>query len=193
MAELQFRYHPSVADFAVPKKEYLAAHANGAFGYIATSAIVVDRFASPGPRVLLLQRAAGDSDPDLWEPAGGACEDDDASILGAAARELREEAGLEASFIFGQVEKPHFYLVDDDTKKVCQFNFLVLLKEDGESAVKLDPDEHQRFVWATKAEVEAKIVESEGIHLVFTREEVRLSVLQAFDLLLSDKNYMKHI
>ncbi|PMB72120.1 hypothetical protein BM221_002220 [Beauveria bassiana] len=181
MAGLQFRYHPSVADFAVPKRDYLAAHADGAYGYVATSAIVVDRFASPDPRVLLLQRAAGDSDPNLWEPAGGACEDDDASILCAVARELSEEAGLEAAFIVGQVGKPHLYLVDNDTKKVCQFNFVVLLRADDEAAVKLDPDEHQRFVWATKAEVEARRVESEGIDLAFTREEVCLSVLQAFD------------
>ncbi|KAK8150578.1 hypothetical protein G3M48_000796 [Beauveria asiatica] len=182
MAEFQFRYHPSVADFAVPKKEYLAAHADGAFGYIATSAIVVDGFAGPDPRVLLLQRAAGDSDPNLWEPAGGACEDDDASILRAAARELREEAGLEAAYIAGQAGKPHFYLADDDAKKVCQFNFVVLPRqEDQEPAVRLDPDEHQRFVWATKAEVEARRVESEGVDLVFTREEVCVSVLQAFD------------
>ncbi len=47
-------------------------------------------------RILLLQRAPTDSMPLRWEIPGGACDLEDESLLHAAARELREEAGLRA-------------------------------------------------------------------------------------------------
>ncbi|KAH7304738.1 NUDIX hydrolase domain-like protein [Stachybotrys elegans] len=175
-----FSHHTSVAAFAVPKAAYLAARKNASFGYIATSTLVMDTSIASSPRILLLQRAASDEDANKWEPPGGACDDDDETILHAAARELWEEAGLQATHIGGQVGDPYFFTLDDG-KKVCQFNFAVSLSADSviSSGVKLNPEEHQRFVWATESEVKAR--KADGVDLDFTRREVELTVLLAFD------------
>ncbi|KAI0096979.1 NUDIX hydrolase domain-like protein [Nemania sp. FL0031] len=172
-----FDYHPSVAEFAVSKRSYLDAHPAASFGYVAASALVLDTGTGLDPRILLLQRAASDSDPHKWEPPGGACDDDDESILHAAARELWKEAGLQAARIFGLIGTYDFSI---SIGKVRQFNFAVSIKTENGSPpiVKLNPKEHQRFVWATKSEVRAKKVN--GIKLEFTAEEVERAVLLAF-------------
>ena len=140
---------------------------------------MLDTTIASNPRVLLLQRAASDQDPNKWEPPGGACDDDDESILHAAARELWEEAGLQAARIDKPVGDPYFFSLSDQ-RKVCQFNFAVHIKNDEgtPSAVRLNPEEHQRFVWATEDEVKARKVG--GIELDFTRDEVERTVLLVF-------------
>ena len=176
-----FDYHPSVAEFAVPKQSYLAAHPAASFGYIATSTLVLDTRSASNPRVLLLQRAASDEDPNKWEPPGGACDDEDETILHAATRELREEAGVHAARIGGLVGDPYFFTLSDG-KKVCQFNFAVYLRTESATsslAVKLNPEEHQNFVWATESQV--KMRKADGMNLDFTRAEVERTVLLAFD------------
>ncbi|KAF1965067.1 NUDIX domain protein, partial [Bimuria novae-zelandiae CBS 107.79] len=179
-AAYNFDHHTSVADFTVPKHAYLAARSDASFGYIATSALVLDTTTASGPRVLLLQRAASDEDPNKWEPPGGACDDEDPSILNAAARELWEEAGLIVAQIGGVIGTPHFFTLEDG-KRVCQFNFVMQVENDAGTppAVRLDPNEHQQYVWATENEV--KIKEVGDINLDFTREEVRQTVLLVFD------------
>lgn len=175
-----FDYHPSVAEFTVPKHSYLSAHPDASFNLIATGVLVLDTGIRTGstPRVLLLQRAASDSDPNKWEPPGGACDDGDESILHAAARELWEEAGLRAARIFGVVGDPYDFSVD--AGEVRQFIFAVSVQTEGGTtpAVKLTPEEHQRFVWATESEVRARHVDD--IDLEFTAEEVERAVLLAF-------------
>jgi 8-oxo-dGTP pyrophosphatase MutT (NUDIX family) len=174
-----FDYDPSVAEFAVSKRSYLTARPGASFSYIATSTLVLDTRIASNPRVLLLQRAASDEDPNKWEPPGGACDDDDESILHAAARELWEEAGLQAARIGGPVGDPYFFTLSDG-KKVCQFNFAVHVRTDSGTppVVRLNPEEHQRFVWATEGEVQARKVD--GIDLDFTKEEVERTVLLVF-------------
>jgi 8-oxo-dGTP pyrophosphatase MutT (NUDIX family) len=176
-----FTHDPSVTDFAVSKQDYLTAHPEAKFSYIATSALVLDTTSTQHsqPRVLLLQRAASDSLPNKWEPPGGACDDDDESILHAVARELWEEAGLEASWIEGLIGESYFFTLRNGGE-VCQFPFAVQVKTDGgvSLAPRLDPKEHQRFVWATEEEVKAGKVDD--IDLDFTRERVRRTVLQVF-------------
>ncbi|KAJ4154802.1 hypothetical protein LMH87_000078 [Akanthomyces muscarius] len=176
-------HHAKLAEFAVSKKSYLEAHPDAPFGYIAASVLVVDLPPRSKPRILLLQRAADDDDPNLWEPPGGACEDDDHSILYGAARELREETGLEAACFMAQAGEPHFYTLDDG-KKVCQFNFLAIPELD--KTISLDREEHQRFVWATREQVERGRVEEQGIDLKFTRKEVLRTILSGFDWLLEN-------
>ncbi|KAF5563824.1 NUDIX hydrolase domain-containing protein [Fusarium napiforme] len=183
MSNFQFEYYPSARGFSVSKHAYLAAHPEARFGYIATSALVIDTSIASEPRILLLQRAASDDDPNKWEPPGGACDDDDESVLSAAARELREEAGLEAKWIGGPVGEPHFFTLDDG-KRVCQFNFLVKVDLSSQD-VKLSPGEHQRFVWASESEVrDGKVGD---VELEFTRDEVRQTALAAFQYA-KDKN-----
>ncbi|KAF5541068.1 NUDIX domain-containing protein [Fusarium mexicanum] len=176
MSNFQFEYGPSAEDFSVSKHAYLSAHPEAQFGYIATSALVLDTSIASAPRILLLQRAASDDDPDKWEPPGGACDDEDESILSAVARELREEAGLEVKWIGGPVGEPHFFTLDDG-KRVCQFNFLVRVDVSIQD-VKLAPDEHQRFVWASESEVRER--KAGDVDLEFTRDEVQRTVLAAF-------------
>jgi 8-oxo-dGTP pyrophosphatase MutT (NUDIX family) len=178
--EFSFDHHLSVAEFTVPKQYYLAARPTASFGYIATSTLVLDTRIASNPRVLLLQRAASDEDPNKWEPPGGACDDEDETILHAAVRELWEEAGLHAARIGGLVGDPYFFTLSDG-KKVCQFNFAVHLRTDSATSpltVELNPEEHQHFVWATESEVKTR--EADGISLDFTREEVERTVLLAF-------------
>lgn len=175
-----FEYDASVEPFAVSKYAYLNTHPDAPFVYIATSSLVLDTRDVANPRILLLQRAASDSEPNKWEPPGGACDDDDKTILHAAARELWEEAGMQAAKIRGPVGDPHLFTLRNG-KQVCQFNFAVYVKNDGEAppVVELDPGEHQSFVWATEDEVKAK--EADGITLEFTREDVERTVLLAFE------------
>jgi hypothetical protein len=92
----KFEFDSSAVDFAVPKRAYLDAHTEASLGYIATSALVFDNSASQ-PQILLMQRAASNSNPKRCEPQGGACDDVDPSILHTAARELLEKAGPQAS------------------------------------------------------------------------------------------------
>lgn len=180
--EFDFGFHASVAEFAVSKQSYLAAHPGAPFAYIATSALVLHSSDASRPRVLLLQRAAEDEDPNKWEPPGGACDDEDVSILHAAARELWEEAGLQAAQIEGIAGEPFFFPLSDG-KKVCQFNFAVRVKSDSGTppVVRLNPEEHQRSVWATEDEVKAR--KADGVDLDFTTIEVERTVLQSFSQL----------
>ncbi|RBQ76622.1 hypothetical protein FVER14953_20090 [Fusarium verticillioides] len=159
----------SVADFTISKQAYLTSHPEVSFGYVVSSSLVLDATATSEHRILLLQRAETEDGVGKWEPTGGACDDCDKSILSAAARELHEEAGLDAKWIGGPVNKRHFFTLDDG-KRVCQFNFPVRVDMSNQ-AVKLSPGEHQRFIWATEEEVKSRKVSD--IDIEFTRDEVR--------------------
>ncbi|KAF1930528.1 uncharacterized protein M421DRAFT_376172 [Didymella exigua CBS 183.55] len=174
-----FGYDVSAAEFAVPKSAYLGAHPEAAFKSIGTAALVLDTCTPSKPRVLLLQRAASDSYPGKWEPPGGAVDDDDLSILHAAVRELWEEAGLQAAYMGGPVGEPHFF-ARSNGDKVCCFSFAAYVPSEGGAILttKLDPKEHQNYVWATEEEVKAGQVGA--VDLEFVREEVQRTVLLAF-------------
>jgi|SRR5690242_16641647 len=179
-----FIHDPSAATFAVSKSDYLRLHPSSPT-LLATSALVLHR-----SRVLLLQRASTDSNPNKWEPPGGAVDDDDPSILYAVARELREETGLSTIRIGGLVETPQLFNRANG-EGVVRFCFRVAVEdadddgkkgEEGEQEkgveVRLDEREHQRYVWATEEEVrEGRVA---GVEIVFVGEEVRRTVLAAF-------------
>lgn len=179
-----FTHDPSAAAFAVSKSDYLRLYPSSP-PLLATSALVLHR-----SRVLLLQRASTDSNPNKWEPPGGAVDDDDPSILYAVARELREETGLSAVRIGGLVTTPQLFNRANG-QGVVRFCFRVGAEgadedgrkgEEGENGkgveVRLDEREHQRYVWATEEEVEEGRVA--GREIVFVGEEVRRTVLAAF-------------
>lgn len=179
MAIYNFTYNDSVAKFAVSKGAFLEARPAAAFKLVATAALVLDTNTPSETRILLLQRAANDSHPGKWEPPGGAVDDDDLSILHAAARELWEETGLQASYIGGLVGEPQFFRRSNGDQ-ICRFNFAVhvLSKDCDALTAKLDPNEHQSHVWATEAEVRAGRAGAVDLH--FVREEVKQTVLLAF-------------
>jgi 8-oxo-dGTP pyrophosphatase MutT (NUDIX family) len=177
-----FTSHPSTTSFAASSQTYLSNHPGAHYKYIATGALVFDHSSPPGPRILLIQRAASDSMPGRWEIPGGGCDDDDESILHAVARELWEEVGLHATRIGPPVGKPHFFLSRSE-KLVCKFHFLVESREPmtaGRLDVTLNPVEHQRFVWASEEEVRAGAVGD--VELKFTTRDLEDTVLEAFRL-----------
>jgi 8-oxo-dGTP pyrophosphatase MutT (NUDIX family) len=173
-----FTTHPSISAFAVPSKTYLAIHTDGlTYKYIATGALVFD--SSTPKRILLIQRASHDSMGSLWEVPGGGSDSDDPDILHSVARELWEEAGLLAARIGPKVGQDHIFSTRSG-KTVCKFNFLVEAKrsEDGQLHVRLDPNEHQSFVWATEEEV--KEHRAGDVEIKFTTSEQETVVFEAF-------------
>ncbi|GIZ48239.1 hypothetical protein CKM354_001130700 [Cercospora kikuchii] len=175
-----FTYHPQVSSFATPPQTYLATRPDPRYSYIATGCFVFDRSEPEVPRILLLQRSETDSMPGCWEIPGGACDDDDESILHGAARELLEETGLTAIRIGPQIGQGELFS-SRSGKMICKFKFFVEVELDDEgrpSAVKLDPEEHQQYVWATQQEVEAR--SSGSKQLVFTTPDLENTILKSF-------------
>lgn len=175
-----FTFHTSAAPFTAPEQAYLGSHPDARYGYIATGALVFDTVDPAKPRILLLQRSASDSMPNRWEIPGGACDNEDESILYAVARELWEEARLKAKHISAPVGDPHLF-TSRSGKQICKFNFIVQVEmnAEGQSVPRLDPEEHQQFVWASESEVRVK--KANDVELMFTTPELMATVLQAFD------------
>ncbi|KAH8814896.1 NUDIX hydrolase domain-like protein [Xylogone sp. PMI_703] len=174
-----FTSHPSNSPYTVSCQAYISNSDNINCKYIATGALVFDTSNPAVPRILLIQRSQSDSWPGCWEIPGGGCDDEDESILHAVARELWEEAGLRASNIGALVGKPHFFL-SSSGKQICKFNFLVDVYRsiDGRLEVKLDPVEHQNFLWANEEEVRARRVGNSD--LKFTTKESEDTILEGF-------------
>ena len=139
----EFKHDPPVARLAVSKHAYLDTHPKAAFKLTATSALVLNTSSASAPRVFLLQRATSDSNPDKGMTPGGAVDDDDLSILYAAARELWEEAGLWATHICGPVGEPYFF-ARSNGDKACLFNFTIYVENEDDVflTARLDPKEH---------------------------------------------------
>lgn len=175
-----FTIHPSASPFAITRQAYSNLNAHAGYGLIATGALVFDGANTSNPRILLVQRSARDTMPHQWEVPGGACDDEDETILHAAARELWEEAGLKATNIREAVGNPHVF-VTGSGKPICKVNFVVQVKRDAEGLLepKLDPKEHEQFVWASEAEVRSRKVGD--IELDFTSDQLQDAVLRTFE------------
>lgn len=174
----EFTIHPSISSFAVQCDKFLVASCKELpYKHIATGALVFD--SSKDTRLLLIQRAAHDSMGSLWEIPGGGCDAEDVDILYGVARELWEETGLVAVSIGPRVGQDHIFSTRSG-KMVCKFNFLVdaAKNDDGSFRIKLDPNEHQNFVWAGEEEVRAHKVGD--IELKFTTSEQEAVILEAF-------------
>lgn len=175
-----FTFEDLASPFTADLQAYLNTHSNARYHHIATGAAVFDTADLTTPRILLVQRSASDSMPNRWEIPGGSCDDTDESILHGVARELWEETGLKASHVSVPIGSPHLFLTRSG-KTVCKFNFVVQARADDEGRfdVRLDPDEHQQFVWATEEEVRSKKVGD--IELRFTMKDLEDTVLLAFE------------
>lgn len=151
-----FTFDTSLAEFNVPYKTWLANREKTWSG-VASGAIIFQE-----DRVLLVQRAADDSLPNLWEIPGGAVDPEDESILAGCAREVREETGLKVKHIRRLVTEGEggmentVFTNSRGTKVFVKLTFEVDV-EDGADVV-LDPVEHQAWVFATEAEVEKQKV-----------------------------------
>lgn len=179
-ANLDFTHDPSASPFTSTLQAYLDAHPDAGFQYVGTGALVFDTADQMRSRILLIQRSSSDSMPNLWEIPGGGCDYEDASILHAVARELWEEAGLRAVHISAPLGDPHLF-VSRSGKHIGKFNFVVQVEKDGENRmpeVELNPEEHQRSLWATESEI--RDGKAGDLQLEFAAKELELTVLQAF-------------
>jgi 8-oxo-dGTP pyrophosphatase MutT (NUDIX family) len=175
----------SLKHLAVPGSALVASLPPGYDG-IASSAIAFHPTASPD-KILLVQRAAHDSNPHKWEVPGGAVDDEDPTFLHAAARELKEEAGLIVkSWVGGQIgsgtgddelSRTGYTFKNRRGMKIIKYSVEAVV-EDAE--VKLDPNEHQDWVWATREDVEKG--DCSGRRLIFTSETQKRVILEAFRL-----------
>ncbi|KAI1030325.1 hypothetical protein LB505_004336 [Fusarium chuoi] len=159
-----FTFDESVAEWNVNHREWLKTH-DKTWDSLATGALVFDT----SNRILLLQRAPDDSMPNKWEIPGGACDDEDETVLYGCARELWEEAGLKLRHIRraipdGPNGKPGAIFTNRTGKRFfCKFSFEVDVEDTAE--VKLDPKEHQDYVWATEDEVKGQKIGDREIPL----------------------------
>lgn len=193
MSPVDFHIDPSVAHFNVPFEVYLHQLQNSRpeLGGLATGAIIFSNHMMHNhhqqQRVLLVQRAPHDSMPNKWEIAGGAV-DRGETILGGLTREVREEVGLRVTSVRGLVR-----IADGDGiqggnvfrttrgRHVVKFTFVVDV--DDTSTVKLDPNEHQDYVWATEHECRDKQVAMGAdtkLQLQFTTPAQEEAILKAF-------------
>lgn len=171
-----YTFSSSLATFAIPVKEYLALHPE--FEAIAAGALVFDS----QDRLLILQRAANDSMPDLWEVPGGACDADNESVLNGIAREVWEESGLKVSALGHLVGDGQVFFTRKRQLKVCKFTFAV--EVESTEGVKLDPDEHQNYLWVTEDECRSHQVQHEGavFEFKFTTPTQEATILEGFRL-----------
>jgi 8-oxo-dGTP pyrophosphatase MutT (NUDIX family) len=183
---------PCLSRFDIPAQEYLSINGQPWDG-IAVGALVF----STGPRVLLIQRSKTDSLPEKWEIPSGVVSNDpqkDMTITKAVARELWEEAGLTASRLTRLISAP----ADDDmipsldegfvfsnstkTKVFCRYVFEVEVEEnlDEGICVKLNPYEHQDFVWATEGDLRSLRTLGDGRELDLTSDHLKRLILEGF-------------
>ncbi|KAL9587838.1 MAG: hypothetical protein Q9203_003351 [Teloschistes exilis] len=140
---------------------------------LGTSTIIPSSSSSfpfqPEPQLLLIHRAAHDNlYPSFWETPGGTCETSDPTVLHSLAREVYEETGLRVTRFLAQVGKgsefTHHEPGDTTIYHGLKLSFVLEVAEVNENEAKargrlegipmrLDPEEHQRFVWAREEEV----------------------------------------
>lgn len=197
-----FTFDPCLVKFDVPLENYLAClqktTTTPLYG-LATGAVVFSKHHPHASelRVLLVQRSPTDSMPLKWEIPGGAV-DAGETILAGAAREVREETGLAVTRITGLVVHDEAggqgegidagYLIRTTRgKRIPKYTFLVEVEDSG--CVRLDPEEHQDYVWATEEECRAKravrVVGVEGGDVVefdFTSGAQEEAILNGFAL-----------
>ena len=175
-----FDFDDAVKLFILTQDEYVNEHKHDGFDYVATGAFVFDRQDRKTPRILLLQRSARDSMPNRWEVPGGGCQNDDDSILSAVARELWEEAGLKTKRIVRTVGAPYLFQTRSG-KRICKFDFIVEVhrRNAGKFDVKLNPEEHQSFLWASEDEVRCK--KSGDTEMEFTTTALQRTIIESFE------------
>lgn len=173
-----FTIDSSLQSWNMPMKEWLKENAKDkGWDGVASANIVFN----PEGKILLIQRAASDSMPNRWEVPGGAVDEDDPSILHGAARELIEESGLVAKRFTHLVTEGaghpegQVFPNRNKTQWFCRFTFEVEVENCDD--VKLDPNEHQDFVWASEEEVKEPKGEPE---LAITTNAVAALILEAF-------------
>lgn len=163
---------------------------------LATGAVIFSAHHPAGQpdRVLLVQRASHDSMPNKWEIPGGAV-DDNEIVLGGLVREVWEESGLKVRRFIASVgvgEGLAAGAVFQTRRGSFIFKLTFVVEVEDSAVVKLDPNEHQDYVWATEEECRAKLVDraSDGkapTELVFTTAAQEWAITRAFEMRRKDR------
>lgn len=194
-----FTTEPSLSSYNILIHDYLSKlneTSTPKLEFLATGAVIFSAHHPAGQpdRVLLVQRAAHDSMPNKWEIPGGAV-DDNETVLGGVVREVWEESGLQVRRFTASVGSGEGLAAGDvfQTRRgrfIFKLTFVVEVEDT--SAVALDPDEHQDYVWATEEECRAKLVDrsAEGkgpAELAFTTPEQEWVIMRAFETRRKDR------
>jgi len=171
----------SLSQYNTSPQDWLA-QTNGENKYdgLATGIIVFNS----DNKVLIIQRASHDSLTNKWEFPGGAADDTDSTIFHAAARELHEESGLIATHFTHAVtqgpghEPGEVFHNRNRTMKFIRLTFQAEVESCDD--VRLDPNEHQDYFWASEDEVREQ--RSGDKDLAFTRATVQALFIEAFRL-----------
>ncbi|KAK0710257.1 NUDIX hydrolase domain-like protein [Lasiosphaeria miniovina] len=191
---------PHLERFNGPAQEYIVRH-NKPWDGIAVGALVF----SPESRVLVIQRAKTDSLPEKWEIPSGVVSNDparDATIISAVARELWEEIGLlaraltrlvTAPAVIGSPESEAQLQTEADgfvfsnstrTKVFCRYVFEADVEAlvPGGQHIRLNPCEHQDFLWVSEEEIRDGIVGEEKLEIDFTSKHLQRLISEGFRL-----------
>lgn len=189
-----FTTQPSLSGYNILFRDYLSKLNEAAITKLeglATGAVIFSAHhpADQPDRVLLVQRASHDSMPNRWEIPGGAV-DEGETVLGGVVREVWEESGLEVRRFTASVGSGDGLAagaVFQTRRGTFIFKLTFVVEVEDSSAVTLDPDEHQDYVWATEEECRAKLVDrsAEGkgpTELVFTTAAQEWAIMRAFEI-----------
>ncbi|KAI1336206.1 NUDIX hydrolase domain-like protein [Xylariaceae sp. FL0016] len=172
---------PHLSLYQIAPSAYLADHSSitHPVSHLVAAAIVIH-----SKKILLLQRSSHAFVPLKWEVPGGKCEQErDATVVAAAVRELREEAGLVASRVTDVVDTGQEWV--DGGEHWKKITFMVELehsgREDQKPQVQLQATEHVEFVWASEEDVLSN--RCGDIPLDWTFEDQKRTVLDAFRIL----------
>lgn len=110
--------------------------------------------------LLIIKRAEDESHANHWEmPGGGVERAADATVRCALAREVREETGLEAVSVLGELEERNFRTRSG--RENVEFNYAVAVKQKkkqketgDEVEVKLCDEEHSAWCWVKEADID---------------------------------------
>ncbi|KAI9930734.1 hypothetical protein ASPWEDRAFT_27234 [Aspergillus wentii DTO 134E9] len=184
-----FTIPPHLSFFNIPRAEFAASRPE--FADFVTNAYIFSTSPTSAtpckPRVLLIQRSLSDSYPGCWEGPGGLCETTDETLLAGVAREVLEETGLHVSRFVDLVSVEGWVKVrPEGVRRAVQYSFIVEVHESQasgwEDAVRLDPAEHEDFVWVTQEEVRDGM--QQGKFMFIDREEGNLfAAMEIFERL----------
>ncbi|KAF2141526.1 uncharacterized protein K452DRAFT_288217 [Aplosporella prunicola CBS 121167] len=177
--EKLFAFPEDLSQLSVDHATFLRLHPK--YHQVAVGALVFHN-----DRLLLVKRSATErSFANCWEFPGGSVDPEDKTIFHAVARELMEEAGLRAVSILNQVgEGVEFHSGWGMRKKMwLKLSFEVEVAEGKEKTekdipVKLDPIEHQAYLWVTEDDIRRG--EVDGIQLQFVTAAQTAVMLECF-------------
>ncbi|KAL1613893.1 hypothetical protein SLS54_010170 [Diplodia seriata] len=173
-----FTVAEELAHLSVSHRAYLQRHPQ--WQQLAVGALVFK-----AGRLLLVQRSATErAFPTVWEVPGGSVDSDDETVLHAVARELEEETGLHVTSIDHEVGVGVQFRTGSGENRTnwlkLAFEVAVAEQEAEEIAIRLDPVEHQDYLWVEEEDVRRG--EVNGTRLEFMTADQRALVLEGFRL-----------